>query len=274
MKNKTAPDRPAISFNNISFRYNSCQNCRCSNIINDLSFNLNAGGSVAILGANGAGKSTLLLLMAASLKPSEGKILINGEDILLLSSGKRSSLISYCAQNVEAAFNFSVYEIIALGRAPHLNYFGALNEQDRVIIEKAAAALELENLLDRPFNFLSGGEKKRVMLARAIAQDAPIAIFDEPEAHLDIGHQMQFFKYINLAASEYNKLCVFSVHNPELAVKYSTEALLFYQTRGEAVFGPTNEIVNESNLKQIYKVDFEKAVTASGRTIIIPQAGK
>jgi iron complex transport system ATP-binding protein len=274
MKDKTARGRPAVSFENISFRYDSCQNCRCSNIINDLSFNLNEGRSVAILGANGAGKSTLLLLMAAYLKPSAGKIFINGEDISLHSTAERSSLISYCAQNIEAAFNFSAYEIIALGRAPHLNYFGALGEKDRVIIEKASAALELEPLLDRPFNLLSGGERKRVMLARAIAQDAPIAIFDEPEAHLDIRHQMQFFNYINSAVSEHKKLCIFSVHNPELAVKYSSEAILFYETRGCAISGPTNEIVNESNLKRIYGIDFERAVTASGRTIIIPEACK
>ena len=270
MSDKTQTGAAAVSLKNISFKYDSCDNCRCSNIINDLSFDLKAGSSVAVLGANGAGKSTLLLLMAGYLKPSSGKIFLNGEDISLLSSAQISSSISYCAQNIEAAFNFSAYEIIALGRAPHLNYFGALGEKDRVIIEKAAAALEVEPLLDRPFNFLSGGERKRVMLARAIAQEAPIAIFDEPEAHLDIRHQMQFFKYITSAVSEQKKLCIFSVHNPELAVKYSSEAVIFYETRGCAISGATNEIVNESNLKRIYGVDFEKALTAGGRTILTP----
>lgn len=256
--------RAVYEIDNLSFKYSSCRDCECGSVLNDISLAFHPGQSVAVLGANGCGKSTLLLLLAGHLRPSGGSLLFKGRDIAGFSRGELSTAISYAAQSHQASFNFTVFEIISMGRAPHLNYFGAMDPASLGEVYKAAAALELDELLERPFGRLSGGEKKRTMLACALAQNAGVMIFDEPDAHLDIRHQHHFLNMINGAAAAGNKLCIFSAHNHDLALRYSTHSLLLNKARNSYIFGPTQTVITEENLKHVYSMDFETAQTQTG----------
>jgi len=251
----------------LSFEYSHLKN-GASAIFKKLSFDFYAGQSVALLGANGCGKTTLILLLAAHLKPSSGEIFLKGRSLGLYDSKNKGRLISYAAQSHEISFNFNVFEVMAFGRSPYLGYFGFMKKPEREIILKTAEKFDLSDVLYRPFDELSGGEKKRVMLARAFLQDVPVAIFDEPEAHLDIKHQYLFYSEIKKMAVNENKLCIFSSHNVELALRYSTHVVLIDKSNGSFTFGPTDKIAEADNLKKIYGVKFERVATSTGAKLI------
>ena len=141
-------------------------------------------------------------------------------------------------------------------------FFGIAGASDHEIVEEVSRKTDLEGLLDNEYTKLSGGERKRVILARAMAQQTPVMLFDEPEAHLDIRHQQLFFKLISGLARGENKLCVYSVHNPSLALKYSTVVMLMDAGGENIIIGPTAEVMTCNNLETAYGIKF--AITRDG----------
>lgn len=248
-----------IQLENLSFKYPSRPGGARAYIFSGLSAAFEAGSSVALLGPNGAGKSTLLNLIAGHLKPSEGRALISGADISEMPPDGAAKLLSLVPQEHHPAFSFTAREMILMGRAPHKGFFGIADESDHEIVEAVSRKTDLQGLLDNEYTKLSGGERKRVILARAMAQQTPVMLFDEPEAHLDIRHQHLFFKLISGLARDENKLCVYSVHNPSLALRYSTIVMLM-DARGEnIIIGPTAEVMTCRNLESAYGIRFAMA---------------
>lgn len=225
-------------------------------IFDDLSIEFKRGSVVAILGPNGCGKSTLLNLLSGALKPLEGKVFLNGNDISKMSSAEIARVMSIVSQEHHPSFNFNAREIILMGRAPYNSFFGFAGDGDHDMVEKISKKVELEDLLSCDYTKLSGGERKRVLLARAMVQYTPVMLFDEPEAHLDIRHQHHFLKLVSDLALHENKLCIYSVHNPALAMRYSTHVMLLGSRRGEIVYGPASEVMNCENLENAYKIRF------------------
>lgn len=268
-------DDEVYKIDRVSFRYSSCARCECGKVLDGVSLSLRRGWCVAVLGANGCGKSTLLMLMAAHLAPTEGRIYFGGRDIGTIGRAELAGMVSFSAQSYQGAFNFTVEEIIAMGRSPYLNFFGTAGPgveketQTDEIIRQAAATLELEGLLERPLGRLSGGERKRTMLACSLAQDAGAMIFDEPDAHLDIRHQHEFLRHVYGLATERGKLCVYSAHNPGLARKFSTHALLMDAAEKTFVFGRTEEVMTRGNLGKIYRMEFSETEINGRRMLAV-----
>ncbi|HNY12682.1 MAG TPA: ABC transporter ATP-binding protein [Candidatus Wallbacteria bacterium] len=246
-----------LKIERLSFQYPSNGRRERGNIFDGLSIEFERGSTVAILGPNGSGKSTFLSLMAGYLRPLEGKVFLKGNDISKMSSAEIAKLMSVVSQEHHPAFGFNAREIILMGRAPYNSFFGFAGERDYEMVERISKKVELESLLAYDYTKLSGGERKRVLLARAMVQNTPVMLFDEPEAHLDIRHQHHFLKLISELAREENKLCIYSVHNPALAMRYSTHVMLLGSRGEEIIYGPTAEVMNCRNLENVYKIGFD-----------------
>jgi iron complex transport system ATP-binding protein len=160
-------------------------------IFRDLSFRVESGEMVALLGANGVGKTTLLNTIAGLLRADSGNVLVDGRDVTNWPRRELSRFVALVPQHLEVPFSFRVDEIVAQGRVPYLGRFGALSSHDREAVEKAMAAVDVVGLRDRVFSELSGGERQRVKIAIALAQQPRVMLLDEPTQHLDIGRQIE-----------------------------------------------------------------------------------
>lgn len=164
--------------------------------IGPISLQVDRGEFVGLIGPNGSGKSTVLKNVYRALTPDSGKILLDGENLLTMPYRKSAQKLAVVGQENEAPFDFLVEEIVAMGRSPHKKLFDVDTAHDKAIVHHALEHLGMENLGKRSYQSLSGGEKQRVLLARAIAQESDFFILDEPTNHLDISYQMQIFDFI------------------------------------------------------------------------------
>jgi iron complex transport system ATP-binding protein len=158
-------------------------------VLDDLSVQF-ARGWTSIIGPNGAGKSTLLRVLAGLIQPMAGEVRINGTPISTLTARERGQRVAWLAQGGEVSGELGVRDTVALGRLPHLGAFGAPTPEDDATVERAMVETECAAWADRRLNELSGGERQRVLLARALATEAPILLLDEPATHLDAPHQV------------------------------------------------------------------------------------
>jgi len=172
------------------------------------------------VGRNGVGKSTFINALTGQKSLNSGQILLNDQRIEDLSVQEKSKLISVVYTKPEVFGNYSVLDVIGLGRLPYQNAFGSLSEQDIQIVKKAVRQLDLEELQHHLFNTLSDGEKQIVMIGRAIAQDTPCIILDEPTAFLDIVNRRRVIEILNDIANDLKKLVIFSTHDVELISKH------------------------------------------------------
>jgi len=175
-----------FTINNISFALNNTFK------IEDLSLEVDKGEMLGIIGPNGSGKTTLLKLMSGIFRPHKGTIWLHGNDIHTLKHKELARIRAYVPENIELPFDYTVYEIVALGRYPHKGAFMRLDRKDKMAMDKAFELTDTNKLIQRKFFTLSMGEKQRVMLAMAIAQEPELLLLDEPISHLDIGHQLAF----------------------------------------------------------------------------------
>lgn len=175
-----------FNINNISFALNG------TFTIDGLSLEIAEGEMVGIIGPNGSGKTTLLKLMSGIFKQYTGTITLNGNDIHTLNRRDLAHIRAYVPESIDLPFDYTVYEIVALGRHPYTGIFPGLDKEDRSAIDNAFELTDTNKLSHRKFFTLSMGEKQRVMLAMAIAQEPELLLLDEPISHLDIGHQLAF----------------------------------------------------------------------------------
>ena len=179
-----------LQLQNVSFSY------PCGRMLHDISLHVRDGEFVGLIGPNGSGKSTLLKLIYRALRPECGEILLDGEDLLKMPFRKSALKMAVVGQENEIPFDFSVEEIVAMGRSPHKKLFDSDTEEDHRMVHHALEHLGIEDLAKRNYRHLSGGEKQRVLISRAIAQESDFLILDEPTNHLDISYQMQIFDFI------------------------------------------------------------------------------
>ncbi len=233
-------------------------------IIGGVSFTIGEGEFVGLIGPNGAGKSTLLRALLAQL-PYQGLVTLNGQEIAQLKSVKRAQLLSYIAQDREISWNMRVETVVQLGRLARLPQFSGLSREDQHQITSAIEALEITHLRDKPARELSGGEQARVLIARAIAQDTPLMLADEPVAGLDPAHQlglMQIFR--ELSASGRGIIC--TLHDLGLAARWCTRLLLLKDGCLVADGAPA-DILREDVIRDLYGVEVYRAQTPDGLII-------
>ena len=193
----------------------------------DLDFSLNEGEMVCMLGPNGCGKSTLLRTLAG-LQPALGgeyKLMANGQQ----PTAKNVALVLTERLSMD---NTTVHDVVAMGRYPYTSFFGGLTEKDKQIINEALAAVGFDSLPLTPFNAHSDGEKQRILIAKALAQQTPIILLDEPTAHLDLPHRILVLRLLRRLAHEQGKTVLISTHELDLALALSDRILLMTPGKG------------------------------------------
>lgn len=219
-------------------------------VLKHLSMEISQNRICFIMGNNGSGKTTLLKNMMGFLVPSQGTIKIQEQDILAIDFQLMSRLISYVPQAINLNTDFSVIDYLSLGRTPHLRLSSRLHDEDYKIIDKYTKELGITDILNIPFNKLSGGQKQLVAISRSLIQDTPIIIMDEPMSALDIGKQVDLLRIlVNLTKD--GKTIILTSHNPNHALVVESNSCFIKQ--GEVVaYGYSREVINESLLKAIY----------------------
>lgn len=185
-------------------------------IVDNVDIAVPNGSFVGLLGPNGSGKSTILKAIYRVHRPSGGQILLDGADLLAMKPKDVAERVAVVAQESTVEFDFTVLEMVMIGRTPHKRAFDRDDEADRALVLQAIERVGCDHLVDRSFNTLSGGEKQRVLIARAIAQGADHLILDEPTNHLDIRYQMEILELV----SELNVTVLAALHDLSLAALF------------------------------------------------------
>lgn len=218
--------------------------------LKDVNLNIRKGGMLGIIGPNGAGKSTFIKCILNLLSYS-GEIFIDG--VKILSEKKMATKIAYFPSETKPLYDYSVYEIVSMGRTPHIGIFGNISGEDRLIVEECMRQTEVYHLKDRKIGSLSSGERQLAFLAQVLAQQTDAIILDEPATHLDINHQIKIFETLKRLNSE-RKITVISVnHDINLTSYYFSEILAIKNGR-VFLLGKPEDVVTEKNLKEIYDI--------------------
>jgi len=223
-------------------------------VLRDVSFEARQGAVNAILGPNGSGKTTLFKCLAGLWKPHAGSVCRDGQDILALSERKRSRLLAVVPQDHEAPFPYSVEAVVLMGRAAHVGALSAPGKRDLQIAGEAIETLRLQHLRLKPYTQISGGERQLTLVARALAQQAPILLLDEPTSHLDFRNQLQVLGKVREIAKERGITVLMTLHDPNLALLFADRVIVLNQGRVMATGSP-EEVITESTLAAVYGVE-------------------
>lgn len=187
-------------------------------LLNNCNATFEQGSLTALVGRNGAGKSTLLRVLAALDTPQAGDVIINNTPISSLNAEQRARLISFVSTQRVRVSNLKCKDVVAIGRTPYTNWMGSLQEQDKQCVAHALEAVGMTAFADRPIDTLSDGECQRIMIARALAQQTPIILLDEPTAFLDIPNRFEICRLLATLAHTENKTIIFSTHDIDAAM--------------------------------------------------------
>ncbi|MBF1393544.1 MAG: ABC transporter ATP-binding protein [Prevotella histicola] len=209
-------------------------------VVSDINLTLQSGKLASLIGANGVGKSTLLKTLTGFLPKLEGSLLLDGKDISEFSQRALARQISIVLTQKPDVQNLTVEEIVGLGRSPYTGFFGKLHANDQQIVDESIIAVGIEKLKNRMIQTLSDGERQKVMIAKALAQQTPVIFLDEPTAFLDFSSKVETFQLLQRMAHEMGKLVLLSTHDLELAVRFSDTLL---QVNGDGLRTVSNEEV-------------------------------
>jgi iron complex transport system ATP-binding protein len=234
----------------------------------DISFTLNAGEAVAILGPNGSGKTTLFRTLLGLLPACGGSVHLGDQPIAQLTPPEIARVVAYVPQVATGFFAFSVIEVVEMARAAHLAWYAAPGPRDRAIARQALDELGMSAFADREFAELSGGERQLVMIARALASEAKILLLDEPTASLDFGNQFLILDEIARLKSR-GVSVLFTTHNPDHALRIADRTLTLSR-EGEVAIGPTRERLTAATLAALYGLPIELIAGPHGPVTALP----
>jgi iron complex transport system ATP-binding protein len=224
-------NKTILSTSNLSIGY---QSKKKKNIIaENLNLTFEEGKLISLVGANGIGKSTLLRTITGIQKPLAGTVTLKEKEIHLYDSLSLAQNLSLVLTEKLPPSNLTVFELIALGRQPYTNWLGKLSAEDLEKINQAITLTHIEHLLDKKHHEISDGQLQIVLIARALAQDTPLIILDEPTTHLDLFHKVSIFKLLKKLSQETNKCILFSTHDIDLAIQLSDEMIVMSESSVE-----------------------------------------
>jgi iron complex transport system ATP-binding protein len=236
---------------------------------------LESGRFTVVIGPNGAGKSTLLRTLAGLLPPTEGTVTLDGEPVFRMRAADRARAVAYLPQSGSVAWPLPVRGVVALGRLPHGEQPDALPEAGRQAVADAMAAADVQDFEDRPATELSGGERARVLLARALATRAPVLLADEPVAALDPRHELVVLEVLR-AQARAGALVVAIMHNLTLAARFADGIVLLDGGRLQA-HAPPAEVLTEARLAASFGISAHVSREEGGLVVVaespLPQAG-
>jgi iron complex transport system ATP-binding protein len=236
-------------------------------ILHGVSIELKAGKVLAIVGPNGSGKSTLLRGMAGLWSPADGAVTCNAQDLARMRRQEIARQITYVPQEVHFGFDFSVREIVLMGRYPYRGRFDRETAEDIKAAEDALKRADVVHLADRVVTALSGGERQRVLIARSLATCAGILLLDEPTANLDIDHSLEILELCRSLADEGRAIAI-ATHDLNAVCRFSDEVALM-NSGSVVATGVPDVVLTEENLKRVFNVDSEMLVGSGGtRTLV------
>ena len=243
----------ALEVKNLQFGY------RDNLVIRDISFKIKAGSFVSIIGPNGSGKSTLLKALNNIYRPQKGSILLYNRDILSYKKKDLARKIALVPQDTSIDYEFTVEDIVMMGRHPYKGRFEREDESDYKIVKEALELTNTLTLKDRIINQISGGERQRAIIAKALAQKPAMILLDEPTSNLDINHQMDILNILKKLNEENGLTVILVIHDINLAARYSHEIILLREGRIVGM-GTPEEVITVENIENTYnmKVAIEK----------------
>lgn len=236
-----------LELKNINFSYDKRK------ILNDISFEINKSEILTILGPNGAGKSTLLKVIVTLLKQDSGEVYIDSKRNTDLDFSQRAQKIGYVSQSIDLKYAYTVFDFILMGRASYISTFRQPKEIDIEISNEAIKKMGLEDLKYKKITEISGGERQKAMIAKALAQKPDILIFDEPTSALDISNQNIVLKLIRSLKLE-GFTIIFTTHSPDHALILDEKTLLI-DKKGKNYFGKTKDILTQERLSEVFNTE-------------------
>lgn len=227
-------------------------------VLNDVSFDVPPGEFLSIAGPNGSGKSTLLRLLAGILQPRQGTLFLNQKPYGAFTRRERARRIAFVPQDADWLFPFTVMEMVLMGRTPYVGRWGFERAEDIRRCEQALEWTDITHLADKPVTAISGGERRRTLIARALAQEPALLLLDEPNAHLDLSHQLDVFRILQRLHRE-RRLTIFCVsHDLNLAASFSTSVMMLMEAgtgRGSTIVahGTPEEVLTEPMMERVFR---------------------
>lgn len=223
-------------------------------VASHLDLALNRGQIVCLLGPNGSGKSTLIRTLSGLHAPLDGDIKLNGRILSDFSVKEKAKKISTVLTDRITVGNLSVYELVSFGRSPYTGWFGSLSKKDEEIVQTAIESTGIERFVDRDVLRLSDGERQKVMIARALAQDTSAILLDEPTAHLDLPNRVEIIRLLRKLTHETQKGILFSTHELDLALR-AADNLWLMSSEGKVITGTPEDLVLEGSFESVFARD-------------------
>jgi len=237
-----------LAVKDLSFKYKERP------VLEDVDLEIRRGEVIGILGPNGCGKTTLLKLLNRNLHPQEGKVLLEGTDLEGMSKRRIARHIAVVPQSNEIRFAFTVRDIVSMGRMPFLDRFQGESAEDMRIVDEAMERTNIKEFADRAINTMSGGERQRVIIARALAQRPEVILLDEPTLHLDINHQFEVLDLVHELSRKEGLTVVIVSHDLPMVVRYCDRMVLIHDHRVHAI-GPPEEVLTRENMRTVFNIE-------------------
>lgn len=246
---------PIISTNSLEIGFPARSGMKSATVVaSNIDVALNGGEIVCLLGPNGSGKSTLIRTLSNLHSPLGGNIHLDGKSLNQFSNKQIAQKISTVLTDRLTIGNLSVYELVAFGRSPYTGWFGSLTKQDEEIVEWAIESTGIEQFVDRDVLRLSDGERQKVMIARALAQNTSTILLDEPTAHLDLPNRVEIIRLLRKLAHDTQKGILLSTHELDLALK-AADTLWLINRKGEVITGTPEDLVLDGTFESVFERD-------------------
>ena len=223
------------------------------------------GEILAVVGPNGAGKTTLLKCLLAILPLAGGDVSVDGSPLIHMGFRQRARCLAYVPQATPAKFPISVFEAVLMGRRPYLGW--RPSDGDLQTVNRILDSMQLTSLAGQEFDRLSGGEKQKVILARAFAQEARYMLLDEPTSNLDLKHQLEVLDLVRESVASRRIGAIVAIHDLNLALRFADRALLMHHGAGFSS-GPPQQVLTKSNISAVYEVQVEETMVLGKRCLI------
>jgi len=225
-------------------------------IVQDIDLNIAKGEFACILGPNGSGKSTLVKALQGLLKDVAGEVRIDGDDLFQLTRREIARRIAFVPQAADLTFEFSVLEVVTMGRYARQGRMAGVSAADRRVIQAVLDMVEVSHLQEKKVAHLSGGERQRVLIARALAQDTPLLCLDEPSSHLDLNYSLEVFEILERLQKEEKKTILATEHNINLVIPFAHKIIFLKEGRIHAQGAPAR-MITQDHIKDVFRAEVD-----------------